>query len=124
MRVGQKNKLTSLGQEALASPSRAWSANPVDLSVRCPEHGTGAALGLPFCNTEAMQLHLNEIAARVSAGGHAIVILDQAGWHGAKGLKIPRNLSLLPLRASRARAQSPRKYLAVHATELAVEPNL
>src|SRR5476649_2334308 len=26
-----------------------------------------------------------------------IVILDQAGWHGAKGLKIPRNLSLLPL---------------------------
>jgi hypothetical protein len=97
MRVGQKNKLTSLGQEGLASPSRALSANPVDLSVRCPEHGTGAALVWPFCNTEATQLHLNEIAARVSAGGHAIVILDQAGWHGAKGLKIPRNLSLLPL---------------------------
>ena len=35
-----------------------------------------------------MQLHLNEIAARLSAGGHAIVILDHAGWHCAKGLKI------------------------------------
>ena len=58
---------------------------------RCPEHGTGAALVLPFCNTEAMQLHLNEIATKVSAGAHAILILDQAGWHGAKELKIPTN---------------------------------
>ena len=62
----------------------------------CPECGTGAAL-VPFCNTEAMQLHLDEIAARVTAGAHAILILDQAGWHGAKDLKIPSNLSLLPL---------------------------
>ena len=34
---------------------------------------------------------------RVTAGAHAILILDQAGWHGAKDLKIPTNLSLLPL---------------------------
>ena len=61
----------------------------------CPEHGTGAGLVLPFCNTEAMQLHLDEIAARVTVGAHAILILDQAGWHGAKDLKIPSNLSLL-----------------------------
>jgi transposase len=33
----------------------------------------------------------------LTAGAHAIIILDQAGWHGAKDLKIPRNLSLLPL---------------------------
>ena len=32
-------------------------------SMSCPERGTGAALVLPFCNTEAMQLHLDEIAA-------------------------------------------------------------
>ena len=63
----------------------------------CPERGTGAALVLPACNTETMQLHLDEIATKVARGAHAIVILDQAGWHGAKGLKIPSNLSLLPL---------------------------
>ena len=28
---------------------------------------------------------------------HAIVILDQAGWHGAKDLEVPSNISLLPL---------------------------
>jgi hypothetical protein len=52
---------------------------------------------LPACNTEAMQLHLNEIATKVTPGAHAILILDQAGWHGAKGLKAPANISLLPL---------------------------
>ena len=63
----------------------------------CPEHGSGAALVLPFCNTEAMQLHLDEIATRVTPGAHAILILDQAGWHRFKELRIPSNLSLLPL---------------------------
>jgi hypothetical protein len=28
---------------------------------------------------------------------HAILILDQAGWHGAKDLQVPSNISLLPL---------------------------
>lgn len=53
-------------------------------SAVCPELGTGAALVLPFRNTEAMQLHLGKIATKVTPGAHAIVILDQAGWHGAK----------------------------------------
>ena len=63
----------------------------------CPERGTGAALVLPACNSEAMQLHLDEIATKVTAGAHAIVLLDQAGWHGAKALKVPSNISLLLL---------------------------
>jgi hypothetical protein len=44
-----------------------------------------------------MQLHLAEIATKVSPGAHAILILDQAGWHDAKDLKVPSNISLLPL---------------------------
>jgi YihY family inner membrane protein len=52
---------------------------------------------LPACNCEAMQLHLNEIATRVIPGAHAIVLLDQAGWHGAKALMVPNNVSLVPL---------------------------
>src|SRR5262245_65477614 len=31
----------------------------------CPERGAGAALVLPACNCEAMQLHLDEIATKV-----------------------------------------------------------
>ena len=52
---------------------------------------------LPACNTEAMQLHLDEIATKVTPGAHAVLILDQAGWHGAKDLKAPQSISLLPL---------------------------
>jgi hypothetical protein len=63
----------------------------------CPELGTGAALLLPACNSEAMQLHLDEIATKVSPGAHAILLLDQAGWHGAKILKVPSNITLMPL---------------------------
>ena len=63
----------------------------------CPERGAGAALVLPACNTEAMQLHLDEIATKVTPGAHAVLVLDQAGWHGAKDLKAPKNISLLPL---------------------------
>ena len=33
----------------------------------------------------------------VAPGAHAILILDQAGWHSAKALRIPSNISLLPL---------------------------
>jgi len=43
------------------------------------------------------QLHLDEIATKVTPGAHAVLILDQAGWHGAKDLKAPKNISLLPL---------------------------
>ena len=63
----------------------------------CPERGAGAGLVLPACNTEAMQLHLDEIATKIIPGAHAIPLLDQAGWHGAKPLKVPSNISLLQL---------------------------
>ena len=52
---------------------------------------------LPVCNAEAMQLHLDDIAATVAPRAHAILIFDQAGWHGAKSLKTPSNVSLMPL---------------------------
>ena len=44
-----------------------------------------------------MQWHLDEIASQVSRGAHAILILDQAGWHTTGKLNIPSNITLLPL---------------------------
>ena len=63
----------------------------------CPREGRGAALVLPFCNTAAMNLHLAEISARVSPGRHAVLLLDQAGWHLSAGVAVPDNITLLPL---------------------------
>jgi hypothetical protein len=100
MRVGQKNKLTYRWARTGSRPRAIHDQRTQStylFGAVCPEHGTGAALVLPACNTEAMQLHLNEIATKVSPEAHAILILDQAGWHGAKDLKVPTNISLLPL---------------------------
>ena len=56
-----------------------------------------AGLVLPSCNNEAMALHLEEISLAVAPGAHAILLLDQAGWHVSKRLSIPDNITLLPL---------------------------
>jgi len=46
---------------------------------------------MPFCDTPAMQAHLLEISAMVAPGAHAVLILDQAGWHLAGALVVPDN---------------------------------
>lgn len=63
----------------------------------CPGRAVTAGLVLPYVNTEAMNLHLAEIARAVAPGAHALLILDGAGWHIAKDLDVPGNITLLPL---------------------------
>ena len=51
------------------------------------------------CNTQAMNLHLAEIAAQIAPGAHAAILLGQAGWHRSRGLNVPDNVTLIPLPA-------------------------
>jgi transposase len=44
-----------------------------------------------------MNLHLAEIATRVTPGCHAALLLDQAGWHMSGHLVVPPNITLVPL---------------------------
>ena len=44
-----------------------------------------------------MTLHLAEIAVTVAPGAHAVLLLDQAGWHGSDALTVPPNITLTPL---------------------------
>ena len=52
---------------------------------------------MPFADTEAMQAHLAEISAAVAPAAHAVLVLDQAGWHVSSRLAVPDNITLLPL---------------------------
>ena len=61
--------------------------------------GKGAALMMPFANTHAMQIHLEEISRSVAARAHAVVLMDRAGWHETDKLKIPKNLTIILLPA-------------------------
>lgn len=61
----------------------------------CPQKGKGAGLVLPYCDTSSMDQHLQEISQAVDPGAHAVLILDQAGWHATPKLKVPHNITLL-----------------------------
>jgi transposase len=52
---------------------------------------------MPRCNTETMNLHLAEIAMEVAPGKHAVLLVDQAGWHMSNRLVMPHNITLVPL---------------------------
>jgi len=66
----------------------------------CPARAVGAAVIMPAVNTEAMNIHLQEISTQVAPGAHALLVCDRAGWHAtSKGLLTPANMTLLPLPA-------------------------
>ena len=44
-----------------------------------------------------MELHLAEISCQVAPGAHAVLMLDQAGWHMSGALMVPANITLMPL---------------------------
>jgi len=46
-----------------------------------------------------MNHHLQFISGEAGPDAHVILVLDQAGWHTAKALEIPENISLLYLSA-------------------------
>jgi len=99
-RVGQKNKITRRWARRGTRPSA-----PQDQRTKwaylfgaiCPAKGKAAGLVMPWADTHAMNLHLEEISQAVDPGAHAVVILDQAGWHTTKQLAVPDNITLLPL---------------------------
>ena len=61
----------------------------------CPERDAGVALALPTVSAAAMQAMLDELSQAVAPDIHAVVLMDRAGWHIAKNLAIPANLTPL-----------------------------
>ena len=57
------------------------------------------ALALPQATLSTMNLFLASFARQLEPGTHAVLILDQAGWHGSPRLAVPENITLLPLPA-------------------------
>ena len=99
-RIGQKNKITRRWARRGTRP-RA----PHDQRTRsayifgaiCPQEGKGAGLVLPFCNSDAMALHLQEISRTVAPRAHAVLVMDQTGWYTSAKLDVPANITILTL---------------------------
>ena len=103
-RVGQKNTIARRWARRGTRPHAPHdqrTSSAYILGAICPQQGKGAALVLPRCDTQAMSLHLAEVAQAVAPGAHGVMLMDRAGWHRAKDLVVPDNLTLvlLPARA-------------------------
>jgi hypothetical protein len=44
-----------------------------------------------------MQIFLDRFADTLAKDEHAVMVLDGAGWHTAKALRVPPNVTLAPL---------------------------
>ena len=53
------------------------------------------ALVMPHAGTAGMQEFLNQFSKTIAEDEHAVMILDQAGWHGSNALAVPANVTLV-----------------------------
>jgi DDE superfamily endonuclease len=101
-RVGQKNRITRRWARRGSrppAPKDQRTASTYIFGAICPGLGKGAGLVLPRCNIATMNLHLAEMATAVAPGAHAVLLVDQAGWHLSERLVVPSNITLMPLPA-------------------------
>jgi len=99
-RVGQQGTLTRIWAPRGSRPRAPRDTRDTWACIFgavCPERGVTAALVMPHADTQAMNARLAEISRTVAEDAHALLVLDGAGWHGAKALKVPDDITLLPL---------------------------
>src|SRR3954463_5183614 len=94
----------ALGPTGHPAPRPARSADEFGLHLRgdLPATGQGRSLGAaPMRHAGHEPVHLAEVAQAVAPGAHGVMLMDRAGWHRAKDLVVPDNLTLvlLPARA-------------------------
>lgn len=88
-------------------PMRCWAPAPLRPEAPCqivreftyafaalsPHDGVLDSLILPDVNAEAMGLFLREVARR-HPDEFIVMIMDQAGWHRSRELRVPDNMRL------------------------------
>ena len=91
----------------ISDPKKCWAMNGIRPEVKAqmvreyvyvfgaisPKDGWHDSLILPYANTEAMSIFLEEVSRR-HADERIIMFMDQAGWHKSKSLVVPENIEL------------------------------
>jgi hypothetical protein len=99
-RIGQKGRVCHRwwrrGERPPGLCDRRYTWVHLFAAVR-PASGARFALVMPVVSTEAMNIFLAEFSKRLAADEHAVMGLDQAGWHGSNDLVVPSNVTLLAL---------------------------
>jgi transposase len=101
-RLGQQGTLTRVWARTGSRPSIVKQTEYDWLYIWAavePASGASVAMITPTINTDLMNQFLAGLSGTLAADEHAILTLDNAGWHVARALKVPKNISLLFLPA-------------------------
>ena len=99
-RFGQQGTLTRVWARKGSRPRRVRQNGRTSLYVLtavCAAAGAAAGLIAPELNTAVVNLFLEQLSRQLAPGVHAVLLWDGAGYHVAKGLVVPSNVSLIHL---------------------------
>ncbi|WP_375359341.1 IS630 family transposase [Candidatus Tisiphia endosymbiont of Neophilaenus lineatus] len=99
-RVGQQGSLTRIWAKRGTRPRKVRQQQFISTYIygaACHETGEACALILPYANTQAMNKFLEELSRSIQGNRHIALLTDNAGWHTAKKLTVPSNITLIPL---------------------------
>jgi transposase len=81
----------ALRGKRITSPVSTGYKNFYAYTSVSPYTGASFTLFLPWVNTDIMNLYLKRFSA-AHASTEILLIMDQAGWHCSKDLKVPGNI--------------------------------
>jgi transposase len=97
-RVGQQGTLTRVWAATGSRPTAVrqteyewvylWAAVE-------PSTGASVAMITPTVNADLMNRFLAGLGGTLAQDEHAVLVLDNAGWHVARALRVPANVTLL-----------------------------
>ena len=100
VRIGQQGMLTTVWARKGSRPTMIRQTEYEWVYVFGavnPASGKSSALLAPTVNTDYMNHHLRFISEQAGKDVHVVLVLDRAGWHIAKALEVPTNITLLHL---------------------------
>ena len=99
-RIGQQGTLTRVWGERGSRPRAVRQTEykwGYIFGAVNPLTGQSSVLIAPTVHTSLMSAHLRMIAQEAGSDVHVVLVLDGAGWHQAKDLKVPASMTLLLL---------------------------
>lgn len=97
-RFGQQGTLTRVWAKTGSRPTALKQTRYEWLYLYAavePSSGDSVALQAPTLNTGTMGVFLGMLAEHLGPMEHAVLIMDQAGWHTSRKLKVPDNITIL-----------------------------
>ena len=97
-RIGQQGSLTRIW--APTRPRKVKQQQFISAYIyvaACAKTKDSFGLILPTTNTISMQTYIDQLSKHVKVGRQIALVIDNARWHTSKQLKVPENITLIPL---------------------------